>query len=95
MTLHADDAARLFDALSHFPHLANEDRARIANAAERQHPASWADAKNIGLDGGVLFRPLTLNEACRWTPLPTAGQIIAGLNYAAGIAGSTRTKANA
>lgn len=93
MGLHHDDAARLFDALALFPSLSTEDRARIANAAEDQHPAAWADAKEVRLDGGLLLRPHTLNEACCWAPNPTAGQIIAGLYYAAGVI--TPTKENA
>ena len=95
MSLHHDDALRLFDALALFPILSTEDRARIANAAEDQHPAAWADAKEVRLDGGLLLRPHTLNEACRWAPNPTAGQIIAGLYYAAGVIAGPRTKENA
>lgn len=95
MILHPDDAARLFDALALFPHLSTEKRARIAHAAEAQHPAAWADAKEARLDGGVLLSPHTLNEACRWVHNPTAGQIIAGLYYAAGVIAGPRTKENA
>lgn len=76
-------AERLFDALAHFPHLSTEDRARIANAAETRHPATWRDAKEVRLDTGTL-RPVTVAQACEWEPLPTASQIIAGLNYMAG-----------
>lgn len=95
MSLHHDDAARLFDALALFPSLSTEERARIANAAESQHPAAWADAKKIRLDRSTFMRAFTLNEACHWASNPTAGQIITGLNYAAGIVAAPETKENA
>jgi len=82
--LHHDNAVRLFAALNAFPHLTTEDRARIANAAETNHQANWADAKLVRLDTDAL-RPFTLNQACGWAIRPTAEQILAGLHYAAGV----------
>lgn len=82
MTLTHPAALRLFGALNAFPHLTTEERARIANAAETVHPASWADAKEVRLDTDFL-RPLTLLQACHWATLPAADEIAAGLERAA------------
>lgn len=91
MSLAHPAAVRLFRALNALPHLTEDERARISNAAETVHPATWADAKEIRLDTEFL-RPLTLVQACHWAILPTADEIADGLERAAAMTAPQPTR---
>ena len=80
---------RIADVLDQLPNLPTHDRALIFNALEQsttslQRP-TWTAAQHIDLAAGQTVRPFTLSEAVRWQPWPTFGQIMAGLNFAAGV----------
>ena len=78
---------RIAEVFDHFAGLSETEIAHIFHALDTAPQAhSWAYVKGIDLAKGQLLKPLTLAEACRWPSYPPDfNQIMAGLNFAAGI----------